>query len=67
MGQGDPRGRYQGAVRQRRKHVPMTTIVRAVALLTALLAASAVQAQVGGYPNRPVKVIFRSRPADHRT
>jgi tripartite-type tricarboxylate transporter receptor subunit TctC len=62
MGQGDPRGRYQGAVRQRRKHVPMTTIVRTLALLTALFAAGAVQAQVGGYPNRPVKVIVPFPP-----
>ena len=62
MGQGDPRGRHQGAVRRRRRRVPIATIVRAVAVLTALLAASAVHAQVGGYPNRPVKVIVPFPP-----
>jgi tripartite-type tricarboxylate transporter receptor subunit TctC len=40
----------------------MRNVVRTVALLTALLAASAVQGQVGGYPNRPVKVIVPFPP-----
>jgi tripartite-type tricarboxylate transporter receptor subunit TctC len=62
VGGSRPCRRYNEWPTSIRKHIPMTTIVRAVALLTALLAASAVHGQVGGYPNRPVKVIVPFPP-----
>jgi tripartite-type tricarboxylate transporter receptor subunit TctC len=39
----------------------MTTFIRAITLLTGLLAAVAAHAQ-GGYPNRPVRVIVPFAP-----